>query len=175
MQTKGSMGRSRQTLSSQATARCSTSLLGFSNPPARFISDKKKCRFFKASSFWRWTSPGFRLTIRIVISSLAPGLIQAGRWRQSFQNFSDTFLVWWKSEKCISISFYIKNSYQLDLVLQSEEGGDLSGFMPNGKNFWCLLLFIVYLGVSFLITRPAQLAELPRSKFEPELFPHSVC
>ena len=23
--------------------------------------------------------------------------------------------------------------------------------------------------------RPAQLAELPRSKFEPELFPHSVC
>ena len=65
----------------------------------------KKCRFFKASSFWRWTSPGFRLTIRIVISSLARGLIQAGRWRQSFQNFSDTFLVWWKSEKCISIFF----------------------------------------------------------------------
>ena len=23
---------------------------------------------------------------------------------------------------------------QLDLVLQSEEGGDLSGFMPNGEN-----------------------------------------
>ena len=63
----------------------------------------KKCRFFKASSFWRWTSPGFRLTTRIVISSLAPGLIQAGRWRQSFQNFSDTFLVWWKSEKFLFI------------------------------------------------------------------------
>ena len=31
--------------------------------------------------------------------------------------------------------FYIKSSSQLDLVLQSEEGGDLSGFMPNGKNF----------------------------------------
>ena len=111
----------------------------------------KKCRFFRASSFWRWTSPGFLLTIRIVISSLAPGLIQAGRWRQTFQNFSDTFLVWWKSEKWISIFFYIKSSSQLDLVLQSEEGGDLSGFMPNGNNFLYLLSFIVYLGVSILI------------------------
>ena len=47
--------------------------------------------------------------------------------------------------------FFIKSSSQLDLVLQSEEGGDLSGFMPNGYNFWYLLSFIVYLGVSILI------------------------
>ena len=28
----------------------------------------------------------------------------------------------------------MKNPPQLDLVLQSEDGGDLSGFMPNGRH-----------------------------------------
>ena len=38
---------------------------------------------------------------------------------------------------------------------------------PN-NNAYCLFL------VDFALDRPAQIAELPRSKFDPELFPHSA-
>ena len=151
MQTKGSMGRSRQTLSSQATARCSTSLLGFSNPPARFISDKKSADFLELPlsegghhlvSVWRsglwsqvWLLDLFRMEGGDKLFRISQTLFLFGENRRNgFQFF-----------------FYIKSSSQLDLVLQSEEGGDLSGFMPNGNNFWYPLSFIVCLGVSFLI------------------------
>ena len=39
-----------------------------------------------------------------------------------------------KKQKRRYLNCFVKFFSQLDLVLQSEEGGDLSGFMPNGEN-----------------------------------------
>ena len=39
-----------------------------------------------------------------------------------------------KKPKRRFLNCFVKFFSQLDLVLQSEEGGDLSGFMPNGEN-----------------------------------------
>ena len=104
VQTKGSMGRSRQTLSSQAMARCSTSLLGFSNPPARFISDKKSADFLELPlsegghhlvSVWRsglwsqvWLLDLFRLEGRDKLFRISQTLFLFGESRRNlFQSF----------------------------------------------------------------------------------------
>ena len=57
---------------------------------------------------------------------------------------------------------------------------DQNKMAKNGSSVWLTLATVVHQFKNFitflrdLLNRPARIAELPRSKFDPELFPHSA-